>query len=70
MECGQFALVRMTSNFILDVRKSDSKCVCVCGGGGGGDKERGGVGEKKAGRQRGSRKECVKLHDGVGEGLI
>ena len=46
-----------------------SVCVCV-GGGGGGDKERGGVGEKKAGRQRESRKECLKLHDGVGEGLI
>ena len=47
--------------------------MCVVGGGGGGGerdtkKKRGGVGvgEKKAGRQRVSRKECVKLHDGVG----
>ena len=41
--------------------------MCVCAGGGGADKKGGGGGEEEGRtKQRGSRKECVKLHDGVG----
>ena len=45
-------------------------CVCVCvrrgGGGWSAIKKEGGEGEEGRTKQRGSRKECVKLHDGVG----